>query len=191
MSPVRRRLCLATAFLQIILCKISQKCHLLKLFMHQLTRKEESVEWSFLLFNILHASASGSGILQHQWYNFNDFFGEEEIINGGMRQQCRNVYEILYSVTVCGLSRVNWRKQARLSAKTTHTKMAFLSLFCVCVLLRSNGSLHAQEDTCRASSCVLPNEYLQFELSWKWWNFRYWAFLMIRTQIHILRHLNI
>ena len=49
MRPVRRRLCLATAFLQIILCKISQKCHLLKLFMHQLTRKEESVEWSFLL----------------------------------------------------------------------------------------------------------------------------------------------
>ena len=69
-------------FMQIILCKISQKCHLLKLFMHQLTRKEESVEWSFC-FNILHASASGSGILQHHWYNFNDFFGEEEIINGG------------------------------------------------------------------------------------------------------------
>ena len=57
------------------------------------------------------------------------------MVAGGMRQQCRNVYEILYSVTVCGLSRVNWRKQARLSAKTTHTKMAFLSLFCVCVLL--------------------------------------------------------
>ena len=95
--------------------------------------KKGRICWvKFFCFNILHASASGSGILQHHWYNFNDFFGEEEIINGGMRQQCRNVYEILYSVTVCGLSRVNWRKHARLSAKTTHTKMAFLSLFCVC-----------------------------------------------------------
>ena len=120
-------------FMQIILCKISQKCHLLKLFMHQLTRKEESVEWSFC-FNILHASASGSGILQHHWYNFNDFFGEEEIINGGWWYEAtvsECVWNIIFSHGLWTVTRELKKTSQALCQNNTYKNGFSKSILCV------------------------------------------------------------
>ena len=66
----------------------------------------------FLLFNIL---STHRHLVLAYYNNTTDIIlmislGEEEIINGGWYEatvSAWNVYEILYSVTVCGLSRVN------------------------------------------------------------------------------------
>ena len=97
--------------------------------------KKGRICWvKFFCFNILHASASGSGILQHHWYNFNDFFGEEEIINGGWWYEAtvsECVWNIIFSHGLWTVTRELKKTRQALCQNNTYKNGFSKSILCV------------------------------------------------------------